>query len=176
MPFSVSPLIVSLLSAPALLNVSSAVSDSSVNISWMSDGEPAEFYVAHKNKRKPLFSVSDCRRAEHSGVEEHLASVALCVVSFLSFLITSCVFSWARTPPLIIHPLCTGEGHWKISEALNTSQTFHIIDGLEPATEYIVRLIPNSWVDHSSIFEDVITTRSTGEEETNGNKVSKSRT
>ncbi|KAM9758937.1 neural cell adhesion molecule L1-like protein isoform 3-T5 [Menidia menidia] len=54
------------------------------------------------------------------------------------------------------------EGHWKISEALNTSQTFHIIGGLEPDTEYIVRLIPNSCVDNSSIYEDVITTGSTG--------------
>ncbi|XP_039971758.1 neural cell adhesion molecule L1-like protein isoform X1 [Xiphias gladius] len=56
----------------------------------------------------------------------------------------------------------TSEGHWKISEALNTSKTFHIIDGLEPGTEYTVRLIPNSRVENSSIFEDVITTRSTG--------------
>lgn len=60
--------------------------------------------------------------------------------------------------------LCTGEGLWKISEALNTSKTFHIIDGLEPGTEYTVRLMPNSWVDNFSIFEDVITTGSTGEE------------
>uniref|UniRef100_A0A3P8U4B4 Neural cell adhesion molecule L1-like protein n=1 Tax=Amphiprion percula TaxID=161767 RepID=A0A3P8U4B4_AMPPE len=54
------------------------------------------------------------------------------------------------------------EGHWKISEALDTSKTFHIIDGLEPETKYTVRLVPNSWVDNSSIFEDVITTGSTG--------------
>ncbi|XP_032369390.1 neural cell adhesion molecule L1-like protein isoform X4 [Etheostoma spectabile] len=54
------------------------------------------------------------------------------------------------------------EGLWKISEALNTSKTFHIIDGLDPGTEYTVRLIPNSWVDNSSIFEDVITTAFTG--------------
>uniref|UniRef100_A0AAX7UI79 Neural cell adhesion molecule L1-like protein n=1 Tax=Astatotilapia calliptera TaxID=8154 RepID=A0AAX7UI79_ASTCA len=46
----------------------------------------------------------------------------------------------------------------KITEALNTSKTFHIIDGLEPETEYTVRLIPNSRVYNSSIFEDVITT------------------
>ncbi|XP_070759627.1 neural cell adhesion molecule L1-like protein isoform X2 [Enoplosus armatus] len=54
------------------------------------------------------------------------------------------------------------EGLWKISEALNTSKTFHIIDGLEPGTEYTVRLVPNGWVDNSSIFEDVITTGLTG--------------
>lgn len=40
--------------------------------------------------------------------------------------------------------------------------TFHVID---PGTEDIVRLIPNSWLDHFSIFKDVITTGLTGEEE-----------
>uniref|UniRef100_A0A8D3D805 Neural cell adhesion molecule L1-like protein n=1 Tax=Scophthalmus maximus TaxID=52904 RepID=A0A8D3D805_SCOMX len=89
----------------ALLNVSSAVSDSFANISWIYGGEHTEFYIAYMNNR---------------------------------------------------------EGHWEISEALNTSDTFHIIEGLEPATEYTVRLIPNGWVENSSIFEDVITTRSTG--------------
>lgn len=53
---------------------------------------------------------------------------------------------------------------WKISEALNTSKTFHVIDGLDPGTEYTVRLIPNSWLDNSSIFEEVITTALTGEQ------------
>uniref|UniRef100_A0A8C3ANB7 Neural cell adhesion molecule L1 n=1 Tax=Cyclopterus lumpus TaxID=8103 RepID=A0A8C3ANB7_CYCLU len=56
----------------------------------------------------------------------------------------------------------TSVGVWKISEALNTSKTFHVIDGLDPGTEYTVRLIPNSWLDNSSIFEDVITTGLTG--------------
>ncbi|XP_039858959.1 neural cell adhesion molecule L1-like protein isoform X6 [Simochromis diagramma] len=90
---------------PTLFNVSSAVSDSSANISWRSGGEHAEFYITYMNNR---------------------------------------------------------EGHWKITEALNTSKTFHIIDGLEPETEYTVRLIPNSRVYNSSIFEDVITTGPTG--------------
>ncbi|XP_044024464.1 neural cell adhesion molecule L1-like protein isoform X4 [Siniperca chuatsi] len=90
---------------PALLNVSSAVSDNFANISWICGGEHTEFYIAYMNNR---------------------------------------------------------EGFWKISEPLNTSKTFHIIDGLEPGTEYTVRLIPNSWVDNSSIFEDVFTTGSTG--------------
>uniref|UniRef100_A0A7N6BZ68 protein-tyrosine-phosphatase n=1 Tax=Anabas testudineus TaxID=64144 RepID=A0A7N6BZ68_ANATE len=94
-----------------LLNVSSAVSDSFVNISWISGGEHTMFYIAYMNNR---------------------------------------------------------EGHWKISEALNTSKTFHIIDGLEPGTEYTVRLVPNNWVDNSSIFEDVIMTKSTGLASTHG--------
>ena len=61
--------------------------------------------------------------------------------------------------------LCTsvGKGNWKVSEALNTSKTFHIIEGLEPGTEYTVRLMTNNWVDNSSIFEDVIKTRAKGE-------------
>ncbi|XP_054604363.2 neural cell adhesion molecule L1-like protein isoform X2 [Nothobranchius furzeri] len=87
--------------APLLFNVSLAASSSFANISWISGGEHAEFYIAYKNKR---------------------------------------------------------EGHWKISEALNTSLTSHTIDGLEPETEYIVRLIPISRVDNYSIFEDVIMT------------------
>uniref|UniRef100_A0A8C2BJG0 Neural cell adhesion molecule L1-like protein n=1 Tax=Cyprinus carpio TaxID=7962 RepID=A0A8C2BJG0_CYPCA len=55
-----------------------------------------------------------------------------------------------------------GEGNWKISDALNSSKTFHIIEGLEPGTEYTVRLMTKSWVDNSSIFEDVIRTSAKG--------------
>uniref|UniRef100_A0A672HRK1 Cell adhesion molecule L1-like b n=1 Tax=Salarias fasciatus TaxID=181472 RepID=A0A672HRK1_SALFA len=58
--------------------------------------------------------------------------------------------------------LQTSEGHWKISQAINTSQAFHVIDGLDPETEYTVRLIPNSWLSNSSIFQDVIKTEATG--------------
>ncbi|XP_057193664.1 neural cell adhesion molecule L1-like protein isoform X4 [Triplophysa rosa] len=55
------------------------------------------------------------------------------------------------------------EGNWKISDALNSSKTFHIIEGLEPGTEYTVRLLTKSWLDNStSIFEDVIRTRAKG--------------
>uniref|UniRef100_A0A8C7QF65 Cell adhesion molecule L1-like b n=1 Tax=Oncorhynchus mykiss TaxID=8022 RepID=A0A8C7QF65_ONCMY len=54
------------------------------------------------------------------------------------------------------------KGNWKISEAVNTSKTFHIIEGLEPGTAYTVRLMTNNWVDNSSIFEDVIRTRDKG--------------
>uniref|UniRef100_A0A671NVM2 Neural cell adhesion molecule L1-like protein n=1 Tax=Sinocyclocheilus anshuiensis TaxID=1608454 RepID=A0A671NVM2_9TELE len=54
------------------------------------------------------------------------------------------------------------EGNWKISDALNSSKTFHIIEGLEPATEYTVRLMTKSWVDNSSIFEDIIRTSAKG--------------
>ncbi|XP_026117547.1 neural cell adhesion molecule L1-like protein isoform X5 [Carassius auratus] len=50
------------------------------------------------------------------------------------------------------------EGNWKISDVLNSSKTFHVIEGLEPGTEYTVRLMTKSRVDNSSIFEDVIRT------------------
>nr|XP_046198779.1 neural cell adhesion molecule L1-like protein isoform X3 [Oncorhynchus gorbuscha] len=92
---------------PALLNISSSVSDNFANISWIPGSEQtdSEFYVAYVNNRK---------------------------------------------------------GNWKISEAVNTSKTFHIIEGLEPGTAYTVRLMTNNWVDNSSIFEDVIRTRDKG--------------
>lgn len=39
-------------SVSALLNVSSAVSDSFANISWIYGGEHTEFYIAYMNNRK----------------------------------------------------------------------------------------------------------------------------
>uniref|UniRef100_A0A8C7L7X3 Neural cell adhesion molecule L1 n=1 Tax=Oncorhynchus kisutch TaxID=8019 RepID=A0A8C7L7X3_ONCKI len=39
-----------------------------------------------------------------------------------------------------------------ISEAVNTSKTFHIIEGLEPGTAYTVRLMTNNWVDNSIVL------------------------
>uniref|UniRef100_UPI003AAB0F25 neural cell adhesion molecule L1-like protein n=1 Tax=Centroberyx gerrardi TaxID=166262 RepID=UPI003AAB0F25 len=92
---------------PALLNISSSVSDNFANISWIPGREytDSEFYIAYMNNRK---------------------------------------------------------GNWKISEPVNTSKTFHIIEGLEAGTEYTVRLMTNNWVDNSSIFEDVVRTRSKG--------------
>ncbi|NXW43371.1 NCHL1 protein, partial [Nyctiprogne leucopyga] len=51
------------------------------------------------------------------------------------------------------------KGIGKISEAVNPTQKFHPIEGLEPGTEYTVRLVTKNWVDNNSIFEDVIETR-----------------
>lgn len=79
------------------------------------------------------------------------------------------------TNPFSPFTLCTGEGLWMISEALNTSKTFHIMDGLEPGTEYIVRLIPNNRIDNYSIFEDVISTGSAGEEGNRNGKKNKNK-
>uniref|UniRef100_A0AAR2IXI5 Neural cell adhesion molecule L1-like protein n=1 Tax=Pygocentrus nattereri TaxID=42514 RepID=A0AAR2IXI5_PYGNA len=51
------------------------------------------------------------------------------------------------------------DGIWRISEAVNTSQSFHVIEGLEPETVYTVRLLASRWPDNSSLFEEVFTTR-----------------
>lgn len=58
---------------------------------------------------------------------------------------------------------CAGDGIWRISEAVNTSQSFHIIDGLKPGAVYTVRLMAKRLLDNASIFEDVIQTRVKGE-------------
>ncbi|KAK6480651.1 neural cell adhesion molecule L1-like protein [Huso huso] len=52
-----------------------------------------------------------------------------------------------------------GKGNWKISEAVNISHNFHIIEGLDPGSEYTIRLMTKNWVDNTSIFEDVVETR-----------------
>uniref|UniRef100_A0A3Q1ILW5 Neural cell adhesion molecule L1 n=1 Tax=Anabas testudineus TaxID=64144 RepID=A0A3Q1ILW5_ANATE len=48
-------------------------------------------------------------------------------------------------------------------KAVNTSQSFHIVDGLKPGTMYTVRLIAKRLLDNASIFEDVIQTQVKGE-------------
>uniref|UniRef100_A0A3Q1K0T7 Cell adhesion molecule L1-like b n=1 Tax=Anabas testudineus TaxID=64144 RepID=A0A3Q1K0T7_ANATE len=55
------------------------------------------------------------------------------------------------------------DDNWQISEAVNTSQSFHIVDGLKPGTMYTVRLIAKRLLDNASIFEDVIQTQVKGE-------------
>lgn len=58
---------------------------------------------------------------------------------------------------------CVGDGIWQFSQAVNASQKFHVIDGLEPGASYTVRLISKRLLDNASIFEDVIQTRAKGE-------------
>ncbi|XP_078110865.1 cell adhesion molecule L1-like a isoform X2 [Sander vitreus] len=92
---------------PALLNISSYVSDTFAKISWTAreEQQDSELYVAYMNNR---------------------------------------------------------DGNWRISEAVNTSQSFHVIDGLKPGTVYTVRLMAKRLLDNASIFEDVIETRVKG--------------
>ncbi|XP_073326585.1 cell adhesion molecule L1-like a isoform X2 [Pagrus major] len=89
---------------PALLNISSYVSDTFAKISWTAreEQQDSQLYVAYMNNR---------------------------------------------------------DGNWRISEAVNTSQSFHIIDGLKPGAVYTVRLMAKRLLDNASIFEDVIQTR-----------------
>lgn len=56
-----------------------------------------------------------------------------------------------------------GDGNWRISEALNTSQSFHVIDGLKPGAVYTIRLMAKGLLDNASIFEDIIQTQVKGE-------------
>ncbi|XP_061592401.1 neural cell adhesion molecule L1-like protein isoform X3 [Cololabis saira] len=92
---------------PALLNISSYVSDTYAKISWTAAEEhgDSQLYVAYMNNR---------------------------------------------------------DGIWYFSEAVNTSQSFHVIDGLKPGTLYTVRLMAKKLLDNASIFEDVIETRVKG--------------
>lgn len=64
-----------------------------------------------------------------------------------------------------MHSLClaAGDGNWRISEAVNASRGFHVIDGLQPGAVYTVRLVAKGLFDNASIYEDVIQTRVKGE-------------
>ncbi|XP_029361637.1 cell adhesion molecule L1-like a isoform X1 [Echeneis naucrates] len=101
---SLTPAVASVQSIPALLNISSYVSDTFAKISWTARDEQqdSELYVAYMNNR---------------------------------------------------------DGNWRVSEAVNTSQSFHIIDGLKPGAVYTVRLMAKKLLDNASIFEDIIYTR-----------------
>ena len=57
----------------------------------------------------------------------------------------------------------SGEGVWRVSEAVNTSRGFHLIQGLDPGAVYTLRLIATHLFDNASVFEDVIQTRVPGE-------------
>ncbi|KAA0706861.1 Processed neural cell adhesion molecule [Triplophysa tibetana] len=50
-------------------------------------------------------------------------------------------------------------GVWQISEAVNTSKGFHLIEGLSPETVYKVRLLASHRLDDFSYFEEVFKTK-----------------
>ncbi|XP_076597841.1 cell adhesion molecule L1-like a isoform X2 [Chaetodon auriga] len=101
---SSTPAVAPVQSIPALLNISSYVSDTFAKISWTAreEQQDSQLYVAYMNNR---------------------------------------------------------DGNWRISEAVNTSQSFHVIDGLKPGAVYTVRLMAKRLLDNASIFEDVIQTQ-----------------
>ncbi|XP_035015157.1 neural cell adhesion molecule L1-like protein isoform X4 [Hippoglossus stenolepis] len=106
---SLTPAVAPIQSIPALLNISSYVSDTFAKISWTAreEQQDSQLYVAYMNNR---------------------------------------------------------DGNWWISEAVNTSQSFHVIDGLTPGTVYTVRLMAKGLLDNASLFEDVIQTQVKGVE------------
>ncbi|XP_034393105.1 neural cell adhesion molecule L1-like protein isoform X1 [Cyclopterus lumpus] len=61
------------------------------------------------------------------------------------------------------------DGNWLVSEAVNASRSFHVIDGLKPGTVYTVRLMTKRLLDNASIFEGVIQTRVKGAESQQSN-------
>ncbi|XP_051736376.1 cell adhesion molecule L1-like a isoform X10 [Ctenopharyngodon idella] len=60
------------------------------------------------------------------------------------------------------------DGIWQLSEALNTSKGFHLIEGLSPGTVYTVRLQASRRVDVPSIFEEVFKTRKASSKQAGG--------
>ncbi|TNN87711.1 Neural cell adhesion molecule L1-like protein [Liparis tanakae] len=54
------------------------------------------------------------------------------------------------------------DGSWLVSEAVNASRGFHVIDGLKAGTAYTVRLAAKRLLDNTSIYEGVIQTRVEG--------------
>lgn len=91
----------------------------------------------------------------------------------LPFHLSPLVFGLLPPPPPVPLP-APGEGNWWISEAVNTSQSFHVIDGLQPGAVYTVRLVAKGLLDNASIFEDVIQTRVKGERRDEGGSPSQS--
>ncbi|XP_041945854.1 neural cell adhesion molecule L1-like protein isoform X3 [Alosa sapidissima] len=126
-----------------------------------STGSPTRPFRQSSTRSPPTTTVSHKANATLSSLVPALLNVSSSVsVNFANI-------SWIpggerKDSELYVAYMNNRHGNWKISEPLNSSKTFHIIEGLEPGTEYTVRLITKNWVDNSSIFEDVIKTRAKG--------------
>ncbi|XP_055366310.1 neural cell adhesion molecule L1-like protein isoform X5 [Betta splendens] len=59
-------------------------------------------------------------------------------------------------------PEAAGDGIWQISQAVNASRNFHVLDGLAPGTAYTVRLLSQRLLENASLFEGVIQTQDEG--------------
>lgn len=146
------------LSAPALSNISSYVSDTFAKISWTARGEQrdSQLYVAFRNNRKllSLFQV----------VKPGISCKAVCVHSYTLTWQHAILSSLKGCTSANADSLrCAGDGAWRISEPVNASQSFHVVDGLEPGTAYTLRLVVKSLLDNASVFEEVIHTQAKGE-------------
>uniref|UniRef100_A0A3Q3E8P4 Cell adhesion molecule L1-like b n=1 Tax=Hippocampus comes TaxID=109280 RepID=A0A3Q3E8P4_HIPCM len=117
-----------------------------------------------------LFHLSACTRAGCGPPLAQESSTAtparlLNISSYVSD--TSAKISWTareeqQDSQLYVAYMNNRDGNWRISKAVNASQSFHVIDGLNPGTVYTVRLMAKSLLDNASIFEDVIQTQVTG--------------
>ncbi|XP_067302752.1 cell adhesion molecule L1-like a isoform X3 [Pseudorasbora parva] len=93
-----------------------------------------------------------------------VASSELIVLNISTFVSdTSARISWRTSgersdSQLYISIMNHRDGIWQISEALNTSKGFHVVEGLSPGTVYTVRLQTSRRVDGPSIFEEVFKT------------------
>uniref|UniRef100_A0A672N8V4 Neural cell adhesion molecule L1-like protein n=1 Tax=Sinocyclocheilus grahami TaxID=75366 RepID=A0A672N8V4_SINGR len=100
---------------------------------------------------------------EGGTVSEAFHSTAKCMWSELSLSLAGQPFSFTSsntdTPSVNATFPTLGDGIWQLSEALNTSKGFHLIEGLSPGTVYTVRLQASHRVDDPNIFEEVFKTR-----------------
>ncbi|KAG7521120.1 neural cell adhesion molecule L1 isoform X1 [Solea senegalensis] len=101
------------------------------------------------------------------GNSTHLSLVPLLLNISAYVSDTSAKISWTareeqQDTQLYVAHMNNRDGNWRISEAVNASQSFHVIDGLVPGTMYTVRLMAKSLLDNSSIFEDVFHTQVKG--------------
>uniref|UniRef100_A0A8D3B3J8 Neural cell adhesion molecule L1-like protein n=1 Tax=Scophthalmus maximus TaxID=52904 RepID=A0A8D3B3J8_SCOMX len=125
------------------------------------------------------FHVSACTRAgcgpplaQESATIAPELPVLLNISSYVSD--TFVKISWTareeqQDSQLYVAYMNNSDGYWWISEAVNTSQSFHVIDGLRPGTVYTVRIMAKGLLDNASIFEDVVQTRVKGVESQQSN-------
>uniref|UniRef100_A0A674NTQ8 Neural cell adhesion molecule L1 n=1 Tax=Takifugu rubripes TaxID=31033 RepID=A0A674NTQ8_TAKRU len=102
------------------------------------------------DSREVNITVADTTQWQIQGLEEG---------SLYRFLLSGCTQAGCG-PPLVQE----SDGNWRISEAVNTSQSFHVIDGLKPGAVYTIRLMAKGLLDNASIFEDIIQTQVKGVE------------
>ncbi|XP_072306283.1 neural cell adhesion molecule L1-like protein [Eucyclogobius newberryi] len=122
---------------------------------------PAEDPVLSSHNCSPSLSSS----APASAPPLPLVPVLFNISSYVSD--TYAKISWTATQEqhnleLYVAYMNIRDGMWQISEAVNSSQSFHLLDGLEPGTVYTVRLMSKRRFDNASICEDVFQTQDKG--------------
>uniref|UniRef100_A0A674N1T1 Neural cell adhesion molecule L1-like protein n=1 Tax=Takifugu rubripes TaxID=31033 RepID=A0A674N1T1_TAKRU len=108
------------------------------------------------DSREVNITVADTTQWQIQGLEEG---------SLYRFLLSGCTQAGCG-PPLVQESVTVAQTreYQPISEAVNTSQSFHVIDGLKPGAVYTIRLMAKGLLDNASIFEDIIQTQVKGVE------------